>query len=87
MRYFIRKAHKHRLLKPFVLVAVPQVAPKWRGEPLSTLLNRPAPGMRRRARAMAAAVGAGLPVNEPQANMIVDIGGCTCKWRSYPSKG
>ena len=30
---------------------------------------------------MAAAIGAGLPINEPMANMVVDIGGGTSRPR------
>src|SRR5487761_1544676 len=79
LRYFIQKVHRRRhLAKPRVVVAVPsgitgveQSAVKEAGHQ---------PGARRVyiiEEPMAAAIGAGLPVNEPTGNIVVDIGGGT----------
>ena len=79
LRHFIRKAHRHLLfLKPRIIVAVPsgitqvekkavQEAALQAGASEVYLIEEP----------MAAAIGAGLPVTEPTANMVVDIGGGT----------
>src|SRR5215468_7716356 len=79
LRYFIQKVHKRRLLaKPRIIVAVPsgltgveQSAVKEAGRQAGArrvyIFEEP----------LAAAIGAGLPVNEPVGSMIVDIGGGT----------
>ncbi|MDR1166418.1 MAG: rod shape-determining protein [Deltaproteobacteria bacterium] len=78
LRHFIRLAHFRRLLKPRIIVAVPsgitqvekkavREAAEQAGASEVYLIEEP----------MAAAIGAGLPVTEPTANMIVDIGGGT----------
>jgi rod shape-determining protein MreB len=79
LRYFIQKVHKRRhLAKPRIVVAVPsgitgveQSALKEAGHQAGArrvyIIEEP----------MAAAIGAGLPVNEPTGNMVVDIGGGT----------
>lgn len=79
LKYFIRKVHNRRsLIRPRVIVAIPsnvtQVekrAVKESAELAGTrevyLIEEP----------MAAAIGAGLPITEPIANMVVDIGGGT----------
>jgi len=80
MRYFIRKAYKHRLLKPFVLVAVPSGCTEVeRRAVIDAAESAGARDAETVPEPMAAAVGAGLPVNEPTGNMIVDIGGGTCE--------
>jgi rod shape-determining protein MreB len=79
LRYFIQKVHKRtHLAKPRIVVAVPsgitgveQSAVKEAGHQA---------GARRVyiiAAPRAAPSGAGLPVNEPTGNMVVDIGGGT----------
>jgi rod shape-determining protein MreB and related proteins len=79
IRHFIRKAHIRRgLFNPQIIICVPSG---------STAVERRAireaaesAGARRVfliEEAMAAAIGAGLPVTEPTASMIVDIGGGT----------
>ena len=77
LRYFIQKVHRRRhLAKPRIVVAVPsgitgveQSAVKEAGHQAGArrvyIIEEP----------MAAAIGAGLPVNEPTGNMVVDIGG------------
>ncbi|MDR1111455.1 MAG: rod shape-determining protein [Deltaproteobacteria bacterium] len=78
LRHFIRKTHHRRIFKPRIIVAVPsgitqvekkavREAAEQAGASEVYLIEEP----------MAAALGAGLPVTEPAANMIVDIGGGT----------
>jgi rod shape-determining protein MreB len=80
LRYFIQKVHQRRYgVKPRVIVAVPsgiteveKRAVKDSAEHAGArhpvyLIEEP----------MAAAIGVGLPVQEPAGNMIVDIGGGT----------
>jgi rod shape-determining protein MreB len=79
LRYFIQKVHRRRhLAKPRIVVCVPsgitgveQRAVKDAGYAAGArkvyIIEEP----------MAAAIGAGLPVHEPTANMVVDIGGGT----------
>ena len=79
LRYFIQKVHQRaRMAKPRIVVAVPsgitgveQSAVKEAGHQAGArkvyIIEEP----------MAAAIGAGLPVNEPTGNMVVDIGGGT----------
>jgi rod shape-determining protein MreB len=79
LRYFIQKVHNRRkLVRPRVIVGVP-----------SGITQVERRGVRESAEsggarevylieeAIAAAIGAGLPVTEPAGNMIVDIGGGT----------
>ena len=79
LRYFIQKVHKRRLLaRPRIIVAVPsgltgveQSAVKEAGRQAGArrvyIFEEP----------LAAAIGAGLPVNEPVGSMVLDIGGGT----------
>ncbi len=79
LRYFIQKVHRRtRMAKPRIVVAVPsgitgveQSAVKEAGHQAGArkvyIIEEP----------MAAAIGAGLPVNEPTGNMVVDSGGGT----------
>jgi rod shape-determining protein MreB len=80
IRYFIRQVHnKSRVFsKPRVLICVPSLA--------TTVDRRAIKDAARDAGArevhlieepMAAAIGAGLPVGEPQGSMVCDIGGGT----------
>ena len=79
LRYFIQKVHQRKWAKPRMVIAVPsgitgveqravQEAAEFAGarKPVY-IIEEP----------MAAAIGAGLPVQEPTGNMIVDIGGGT----------
>ena len=80
LKYFIRRARPHKLgRKPRVVMAVPgditeverraiQEAANDAGARSVVLMDEP----------MAAAMGVGLPVEDPKGNMIVDIGGGTC---------
>ncbi len=79
LRYFIRKVHNRRsLIRPRLVVAIPsgitqvekravKEAAELAGAREVYLMEEP----------MAAAIGAGLPITEPRANMVVDIGGGT----------
>ncbi|MCB0993505.1 MAG: rod shape-determining protein [Acidimicrobiales bacterium] len=79
LRYFIQKVHQSRLAKPRMVICVPsgitgveqravQEAAEYAGaRKPAYIIEEP----------MAAAIGAGLPVQDPTGNMIVDIGGGT----------
>ncbi len=79
LRYFIQRAHQRRWVKPRMVICVPsgitgveqravQEAAEYAGaRKPAYIIEEP----------MAAAIGAGLPVQEPTGNMIVDIGGGT----------
>ncbi len=80
MRYFIRRAQSRRILKPFVLVAVPSGCTEVeRRAVIDAAESAGARDAETVLEPMAAAVGAGLPVDEPTGNMVVDIGGGTCE--------
>ncbi|MFA9565748.1 MAG: rod shape-determining protein [Acidimicrobiales bacterium] len=79
LRYFIQKVHHRRFAKPRMVICVPsgitgveqravQEAAEYAGaRKPAYIIEEP----------MAAAIGAGMPVQEPAGNMIVDIGGGT----------
>ncbi len=79
IRYFIRSVHNRKsLLRPRIVIGIPssttevqrravEDAAKQAGAREVILIEEP----------MASAMGAGLDINEPHANMIVDIGGGT----------
>jgi len=79
IRYFIRSVHNRKsLLRPRIVIGIPssttevqrravEDAAKQAGAREVVLIEEP----------MASAMGAGLDINEPHANMIVDIGGGT----------
>jgi rod shape-determining protein MreB and related proteins len=79
LSYFIHKAHNRRWGKPRMVICVPsgitgveqravQEAAEYAGaRKPAYIIEEP----------MAAAIGAGLPVQEPTGNMIVDVGGGT----------
>jgi rod shape-determining protein MreB len=78
LRYFIQKVHSRRWSKPRMVICVPsgitgveqravKEAAEYAGARRAYIIEEP----------MAAAIGAGLPVQEPTGNMIVDIGGGT----------
>lgn len=79
LRHFIRKVHNRRtMVKPRVMVCVPSgITPV---EKRAVREAAEAAGAREVffiEEAMAAAIGAGLPITEPTCNMVVDIGGGT----------
>jgi rod shape-determining protein MreB len=79
LRYFIQKVHNRRWAKPRMVICVPsgitgveqravQEAAEYAGaRKPAHIIEEP----------MAAAIGAGLPVQDPAGNMIVDVGGGT----------
>jgi rod shape-determining protein MreB len=79
LRHFIAKVHNRRsLVRPRIVVAIPsgctevekravRDSAEQAGAREVFLISEP----------MAAAVGAGMPIGEPQGNMVVDIGGGT----------
>lgn len=79
LRHFIAKANKRRgLLRPRVVVAVPSgVTEVEKRAVIDAALSAGFKDARLIEEPMAAAIGAGLAVQEPNGNMIVDIGGGT----------
>ena len=79
LRYFIQKVHQRRWAKPRMVICVPSGITGV--EQRAVLEAAEFAGARKPAHIieepMAAAIGAGLPVQEPTGNMIVDIGGGT----------
>ncbi len=79
IRYFIEKAHKRKaFIRPRIIICVPygltQVERKAVKE---SALSAGAREVYLIEEPMAAAIGAGLPVKEPQGSLVVDIGGGT----------
>jgi rod shape-determining protein MreB len=79
IRYFIEKAHNRKaFIKPRIIICVPygltQVERKAVKE---SALSAGAREVYLIEEPMAAAIGAGLPVKEPQGSLVVDIGGGT----------
>jgi len=78
IRHFIRKTHTNKFRKPRVIVAVPSdITEVERRAVKDSALNAGARDVILIAEPMAAAIGVQLPVQDPAANMIVDIGGGT----------
>src|SRR3569833_2187182 len=79
LQHFIRKAHNGKSwVRPRVVIGIPSE--------ITQVERRAVEGSAYRAKAsevylveeaMAAAIGAGLPITEPHGNMVVDIGGGT----------
>jgi rod shape-determining protein MreB len=83
LRYFIQKVHTSKWSKPRMVICVPSgITPV---EQRAVQEAAEFAGARKPAyiieEPMAAAIGAGLPVQEPTGNMIVDIGGGPGGWR------
>jgi len=79
LRYFIQKVHNRKsLVRPRMVIAVPSGITEVEKRAVEDSAHQA--GARSVAlieEPMAAAIGAGLPVQEPIGNMIVDIGGGT----------
>jgi rod shape-determining protein MreB len=77
--YFIRKVHgRNRLIRPRVVIAIPSGITAVEKRAVYNSAERA--GARRVylvEEPMAAGIGAGLPIGEPTASLIVDIGGGT----------
>ncbi|MBB1245067.1 rod shape-determining protein [Streptomyces durbertensis] len=76
LRRFIRKARPARTRAPRVIICVPSgITEVERQAVLQTAARAGARSVHLVEEPMAAAIGAGLPVYEPQGSMVVDIGG------------
>lgn len=80
LRYFIRKVHKkNSLISPRVVIAVPSGITEVEKRAVKDSAERA--GARNPVylveEPIAAAIGVGLPIQEPAGNMIIDIGGGT----------
>jgi rod shape-determining protein MreB len=77
LEHFIREAHG-RLVRPRVVISVPsEITQVEKRAVKDSALRARASEVVLIEQAMAAAIGAGLPITEPTGNMIVDIGGGT----------
>ena len=79
LKYFIKKAHERNyLLSPRIVISIPsEITQVEKRAVRESALRAKASEVYLVEEAMAAAIGAGLPVTEPSGNMIVDIGGGT----------
>lgn len=79
LRHFIQRVHRHRhFSKPRVVVCVPSgITSVERRAVIDAGMQAGASRVFIIDEPMAAAIGAGLPIEEPTGNMIVDIGGGT----------
>src|SRR3989337_1153104 len=79
LRHFIRKVHNRAtLVRPRIIICVPSGIAKV--EKRAVRESAESAGAREVyliEEPMAAAIGAGLPITEPRASMVVDIGGGT----------
>ncbi|NOZ79422.1 MAG: rod shape-determining protein [Acidobacteria bacterium] len=77
--FFIKKAHgRSFLVRPRIIISVPsEITQVEKRAVKDTALKAGASEVYLIDQAMAAAIGAGLPITEPSGNMIVDIGGGT----------
>lgn len=80
LKYFIRRARPHKFgRKPRVVIAVPgDITEVERRAIIEAASDAGARQVELMDEPMAAAMGVGLPVEDPRGNMIVDIGGGTC---------
>jgi rod shape-determining protein MreB len=79
LSYFIRRVHGRRsLIRPRVVIAIPSgITAVEKRAVLSSAQRAGARKVFLIEEPMAAAIGAGLPIEEPTASMVVDIGGGT----------
>src|SRR3546814_2963981 len=80
LKYFIRKVHKSRFLRPSprVLICVPCGSTQVEQRAIKeSALEAGARDVSLIEEPMAAAIGAGMPVTEARGSMVVDIGGGT----------
>ncbi len=77
--YFIRKAHNRNLgVRPRIVIGVPsEITQVEKRAVRDSAMKARATEVYLVEEAMAAAIGAGLPITEPVGNMIIDIGGGT----------
>jgi len=79
LKYFIKKAHnRNHLISPRIVICIPsEITQVEKRAVRESALRANASEVYLVEEAMAAAIGAGLPITEPSGNMIVDIGGGT----------
>jgi rod shape-determining protein MreB len=80
LKYFIGKVHENSMIRPSprVLICVPCKSTEVERRAIrESALSAGARDVRLIEEPMAAAIGAGLPVDEAKGNMVVDIGGGT----------
>ena len=79
LTYFIRRVHgRRRFVRPRVVIAIPSgITAVEKQAVFHSALQAEARRVYLVSEPMASAIGAGLPIREPTASMIVDIGGGT----------
>lgn len=79
LTYFIKRAHNRTVwVRPRIVIGVPsEITQVEKRAVKDSAYRAKASEVHLVEEAMAAAIGAGMPVTEPSANMIVDIGGGT----------
>jgi rod shape-determining protein MreB len=89
LKYFINRVHNRKMsVRPRIIIAVPSgITQVERRAVRESAESAGAREVYLIAEPMAAAIGAGLPITEPTANMIVDIGGGTTEVAVISLKG
>lgn len=89
LRYFIKRAHNRRtLVHPRIIISVPSgITQVEKRAVKDSAMSAGAREVYLIEEPMAAAIGAGLPVTEPTASMIIDIGGGTTEVAVISLKG
>jgi len=79
LAYFIKKAHNRTVLvRPRIVVGVPsEITQVEKRAVKDSAYRAKASEVHLVEEAMAAAIGAGMPITEPSGNMIIDVGGGT----------
>ena len=79
LRYFIKKVHQsRRLVRPRIVIAIPSgITEVEKRAVKDSALHAGAREVFMIEEPMAAAIGVGLPIQEPSGNMIIDVGGGT----------
>ena len=79
LKYFIRKSHnRRRWLSPRIVISIPsEITQVEKRAVRESALRANASEVYLVEQAMAAAIGAGLPITEPSGSMVIDIGGGT----------
>lgn len=81
LRHFINKVHnRKRFVRPRMVIAIPSgITEVEKRAVRDSALHAGAREVFLVEEPMAAAIGVGLPIQEPAGNMIIDIGGGTCE--------